>query len=327
MLGIIGQRVYNWAISNDPWTNVYGLARSLMAISLAMTLILNEARILFLPAAGQEEYPQCKGNISVFCMVPPDYFYLDIVRWLAIVCLIVVATGWRPRITGMIHWWISYSVQVSAIELDGGEQVAAVLTLLILPIVLTDRRKWHWEKGEEKGLYSDRSIYSRIVALSSLMAIRVQVAILYFHSSVAKMFEHTWINGTAVYYFLQDPMLGLNSFFLYLSKPILTSAAVVVPTWGTLILQLFLFGALFAPKRYWKYFFIAALLLHEVIAVMLGLISFSIAMIAALILYLRPIEEEFKYLNRLHGLGKIIKVLEMISRNKEPRESKSIPNM
>ncbi|CAJ1003973.1 MULTISPECIES: sporulation-delaying protein SdpB family protein [Bacillales] len=295
----LGSFAYNLALTQNPWTNVYGLARSLMALSTALTLAVNDAHTFFRPSSGMDVYPTCVNTISLFCTVPNDYFYLDMVRWIAVVLLLIVASGWRPRITGVIHWWICYSFNVSAITLDGGDQVAAVFTFLLLPITLTDSRKWHWQKAHEPQVVSDHVIIRRIIALVTFFAIRLQVAIIYFHSSVAKMFESTWLNGTSVYYYLRDPMLGLPSFFLQLVNPILTSPAVVLPTWGTLVLQVCLFGALFAPKKYWKYFLIAALLMHEVIAVMLGLISFSMIMSAVLILYLRPVEQEFTSLHRI----------------------------
>ncbi|MGF7086775.1 antimicrobial peptide system SdpB family protein [Kroppenstedtia sanguinis] len=298
MLESIDKKILNWAVNNNPWTNVYALARSLMALSTALTLAINDAQTFFRPASGIEEYPICSESISVFCMISNDYAYLDLLRWFSVVILFVVASGWRPRITGVIHWWIAYSLNVSAITLDGGEQVSAVLTFLLIPVTLTDSRKWHWEKQRPNKL-SNKEVHSRIIALVSLMAIRLQVAILYFDSTVEKLRERTWIEGTAVYYFMQDPMLGLPSMLHKLSDPILTSPLVVIPTWGTLILQAALFGALFSPKKYRKYFFFGALMFHEVIAIMLGLISFSIIMIGALILYLWPHEKEFAFINRI----------------------------
>jgi hypothetical protein len=68
---------------------------------------------------------------------------------------------------------------------------------------------------------------------------------------------------------------------------------VVLPTWGTLILQFTLFAAFFASKKTWKYYLALAIIMHEMFALMLGLTSFSIIMIGALILYLRPLEQPF----------------------------------
>ncbi|SCW86916.1 antimicrobial peptide system protein, SdpB family [Paenibacillus tianmuensis] len=294
MLSKLGAYAHGLARNTDPWTNVYGLARTLIALASALTLSINDARVFFRPYSGSLTYPNCEGTLSLFCTVPNDYTYLNLLRWLCVIGLLVIASGWRPRITGILHFWIAYSFNVSALTLDGGEQVTTVLTFLLLPITLTDPRKWHWQKSKPIDPLSDAWVTKRLIAIVTFHAIRFQVAILYFHSTIAKLFEPTWLDGTAVYYYLTDPMLGLPPFFLKLVDPILTSPAVVIPTWGTLLLQSSLFGALFSPKKHWKFYLTAALLLHELIAIMLGLISFSMIMSAALILYLVPFEHQLR---------------------------------
>lgn len=287
--------VIRWAKSNVPWTNVYGVARSIMALSTALTLALNDAHLLFKPAVGTPNYPKCDGNFSIFCIVPNDYVYLNVIRWLCVILLLIVVSGWRPRITGIIHWWITYSFQVSALTLDGGDQAAAVFTLLLIPITLTDPRKWHWQSLNIQSVNSkgNKNVYFRIIALVTLSVIRFQVAIIYFHSAVAKLKDVEWVDGTAVWYFVQLPMLGFPPLLMEIFKPILTSPLIVLPTWGTLVIQFLLFAFLLAPKKYWKYMLPIAIFMHEIFAVMLGLISFSTVMLAVLILYLRPIEDEF----------------------------------
>ncbi|WP_127484403.1 sporulation-delaying protein SdpB family protein [Paenibacillus ehimensis] len=298
MFSKIGVTALHWASNINPWSNVYGLARSIMALSAAFTLAINDAKLLFRPASGLEQYPFCQGTVSFFCLLSSDYFELNLLRWVAVFLLLIVASGWRPRYTGLIHFWIAYSLNVSAITIDGGEQVHTVITALLLPVALTDSRKWHWIRENETPPLTELSLYKRITALVSLNAIRVQMAILYLHSTIAKLFEKTWIDGTAVYYFLNDPMLGLPPVIRELLKPVMTSELIVIPTWGTLLLQMSLVLSLLAPKRTWKYFLLAALCLHEMIALLLGLISFSLVMTGALILYLRPVEQEFKLLSR-----------------------------
>lgn len=288
--------IYNSVSANVPWTNVYGLARTILALATAMTLAINDASIFFKPSSGVEIFPNCSRNISIFCLVPNDYFHLNLVRWICVILLIIIASGWRPNITGVIHWWISYSFNVSAIAIDGGEQVASVFTLLLIPVTLTDPRKWHWQKfSKEKYLQTTKLMYFGVITLVTFLIIRVQVAILYFNSTVAKLGVEDWINGTAVYYYVQDPMLGFPPFLLNLVKYIIESPLIVIPTWGTLIIQMCLFAFLFAPKKHWRKMFFIAIFFHEIIAVMLGLISFSMAMLAVLILYLRPIEKEFHF--------------------------------
>ncbi|WP_277714120.1 sporulation-delaying protein SdpB family protein [Bacillus atrophaeus] len=299
------EKTFEWVNCNYPWTNVYGLSRSLMALATALTLIFNDASVFFRPASGIDTYPYCPKTIpSVFCLTSNDYFHLNIVRWICVLLLLIIATGWRPRITGVIHWWICYSLQVSALTIDGGEQVNAVFTLLLLPITLTDSRKWHWYNNEVNNIDSNGEFYARIIALVSFVAIRVQVSILYFNSFIAKLGEEDWINGTAVYYYSQHLMLGFPEPILHILQFIITSKFVVVATWGTLLIQFLLFAAIIAPKKGWNLLFYIGLLMHDIFAIMFGLISFSMIMCSILILYLRPLDKPFKLkkLNLKRGL-------------------------
>ncbi|AID00223.1 hypothetical protein P9152_05385 [Bacillus subtilis] len=291
----LNEKIFEWVNCNYPWTNVYGISRSLMALATALTLIFNDASVFFRPASGIATYPYCPKTIpSVFCFTSNDYLHLNIVRWICVLLLLIIATGWRPRITGIIHWWICYSLQVSALTIDGGEQVNAVFTLLLLPITLTDSRKWHWYNNEVYDIDNNGEFYARMIALVSFVAIRVQVSILYFNSFVAKLGEEDWINGTAVYYYSQHLMLGFPEVILHIFQFIITSKFVVVATWGTLLIQFLLFAAILAPKKGWNFLFYIGLLMHDIFAIMFGLISFSMIMCSILILYLRPLNKPFK---------------------------------
>jgi uncharacterized membrane protein len=53
--------------------------------------------------------------------------------------------------------------------------------------------------------------------------------------------------------------------------------------------------ALVMPKKRWHILLILGIVFHLSIAITMGLISFGITMIAALILYLRPFENEFSF--------------------------------
>ncbi|GGA91153.1 sporulation-delaying protein SdpB family protein [Ornithinibacillus halotolerans] len=289
MFKVINEKINHSVLNFNPLSNVYGLARSFIALGTLVTLLFNSTDTLFRPMAGIDDYPSGIGAISLFNLVPNETIYLTIVKWLFVIGLIVIMSGWRPRYTGILHWYIAYSFNTAAATLDGGDQVAVVLTFLLIPITLADSRKWHWDRAD---LPSEGH---KVFTAVPYFFIRVQVAVIYFHSTIAKLFNPEWRDGTAVYYYLNDPMLGLNDIFLTLVNPILNGPLVVLPTWGTLILQFVLFAAFFAPKSAWNYYLIIGIVMHEIFALMLGLASFSITMIGALILYLRPLDQPFKF--------------------------------
>jgi antimicrobial peptide system SdpB family protein len=289
----LGGWVRGRASAVDPWTNVYGLARSILALATAATLVFSHSRALFRPAFHIPTAPFCQGpaKISLFCLSPAAH--LEIARWAAVAILLLVASGWRPRVTGILHWWASYSLHISSAVTDGGDQATAVLTLLLLPVTLTDGRRWHWQRprGEPSHGLEERK---RLVALAALLMARVQVAGIYLQSSLAKGCVPEWANGTALYYWFTDGTWGAPDWLMPVLTPLLAHGpTLALMTWGAILLEIALFMALVLPKRAWAYLLPLGIAFHVGIAVIHGIVSFAVVMMAALLLHLRPVEREF----------------------------------
>lgn len=205
----LGKRVMARLDRVEPWTNVYGLARTLLAVGTLLTLLFNDTGILFRPAAGLPDPVSCSGaaQLSLYCLVPATH--LELGRYLSVLVLLVVAVGWRPRWTALPHWWVAFSLQASGRLVDGGEQVTALLTPLLLPLALTDPRPWHWGALPAPGR---PGLYSRLLAYAALVALRVQVAGIYLHAAVGKVGVPEWRDGTALYYWLTSPYVGATDF-------------------------------------------------------------------------------------------------------------------
>lgn len=276
--------------ATSPWTNVYGLARTSLAIGTLITLLCNSGTTLFAPA-GTVAAPVARGfitSINFFGLFPGESW--ELARGVAIALLAVVASGWRPRVTGIVHWWIATSVYTASPLIDGGDQVTAVLTLLLLPVCVTDPRRWHWHALDAGSPRLSRQL-AAISASLTLVVIRVQVAVIYFHAGVAKLAVDEWGNGTALYYWFTDPVFGMPAWLEPLLMPLLRHpVGVVVLTWGVMGLEIALFLALVMEKKYWRPLLMVGLCFHAGIVVFHGLVSFFFAMSAALILYLRPPE-------------------------------------
>ena len=281
-----GSRAAKWAVETNPFTNVYGLARTLLALSTLATLLFSHSTSIFCPASGRPHAVNAEGfaAISLFALLKN---HLELARYLTIGALIVIATGWRPRYTAVVYWWIAFSLQISGTMVDGGDQIANNLAWILIPVALMDGRRWHWER-EEEPVWTAPAVIRRLVGLSALVMTRVQMAGVYFHAAAGKMKPQEWVDGTALYYWLQDPGFGAPSWLMPVLKPLLLNAvAVTLMTWSVIVLELLLAGALFMPKRAWRPLLYAGILFHVGIAVVHGLISFALAMIAGLILYLR----------------------------------------
>ena len=323
MLISLGRSGRSWVDGVNPWTNVYGIARTLLALGTAITLIFNHPNTLFRPGSGLVEYPVCQSpwTIGIFCLLSS---HLGVARVLAAIVLLVVASGWRPRWTAIPHWWISFSLQTSALTIDGGDQVAAVLTLLLLPIALTDKRRWHWQHVDPETTISLGTAMRRLVALSALIAIRIQVAAIYLHAAVAKWSVTEWADGTILYYWFSDPFIGVAGWMKPLILPVMTSPLVAAFTWGSIFLELMLFMALVMPKEKWRIMLIAGIVFHTAIAITMGLISFGLSMVAALILYLRPVKMEFEFAFSKMALRRLSKSFRGGDREQQ-QQQESIP--
>lgn len=290
MLTAFGRCVRGWT-AQPPWTNVVGVTRTLLALATLGTLAANATDTLFRPTALSPDVISCSGaaGMGLFCLDVPGG--LSIAKWIGVAILVVVASGWRPRWTALPHWWVSFSVLWSITPTDGGDQVTAVLTFLLLPIALTDGRRWHWIAPRDTTA-SDDGAFRRVIAHFTLVAVRLQVAVIYFHAAVAKMGVPEWADGTALYYWLTSPVTGSPIWLDPIVQPVVTSAVgVTALTWGTIVLELALALGLVLPRWTWRPLLIGGLMLHAGITVLMGLLSFSLAMAAALILYLRPTDQ------------------------------------
>ncbi|WP_432924891.1 sporulation-delaying protein SdpB family protein [Microbispora sp. CA-135349] len=270
-----------------PWTNVYGLARTLLALATAGTLTASPVDALFDPYG-----PACQGvsSLGLFCLVPEEQ--LGLTRGAAVAVLVVVASGWRPRLTALPHWWLTFGFQVSTVVPDGGDQIASVVTLLLLPVALNDRRRWHWHASAPSG--EAPGPVASLVAWSAVLVIRLQVAGLYFQASVSKLGREEWADGTALYYWLSDPMFGAPSWMSGILGPVLRDPlGVTVLTWGPLVVEFAVAMGLIVRRRAWPYLLASGVVLHCCIAALMGLTSFAVTMIACLILHLRPVELPF----------------------------------
>jgi sporulation delaying protein B len=268
--------------SDRPWTNVYGLARSLLALSTLLTLVADSGERLFHPLTVDDPGIFDRSDFAGASLFVLARDHLGIAKVLAIVVLLLVISGWRPRLTALPHWWISYSFAASASMIDGGDLVVATLTLLLLPVALTDSRRSHWAGTGTGGAAAS------IAAQTGLVLIRVQMAVVYLFAAVLKFPSAEWANGTALYYWWQNPVFGSPGFLRPLMAWIGRSLLVIPLTWGVLLLELALAAALVAPLRFRRRLLPLALLFHAGIAVIHGMPSFALAMIGGLVLYLRP---------------------------------------
>jgi antimicrobial peptide system SdpB family protein len=276
-----------WArarIADPPWGSALGLARTVLALGTLGTLLATPPQDLLSPLAGGITPPFCVNvaRASAWCLMPADPQFA---RWLSIGILLAVASGWRPRWTAIPHWWVCWSLYVSVSISDGGDQITADLTLLLIPVLLADSRIWHWQRPDP----ARSGPLPRLIAVVALLLAQVQVACLYLVAGISKLGVPEWLNGTELFYIFRSVLFSAPPWL----SPVLSAvtswpAGVAALTWGALALEITLGLALLLPKQLRPFLLASALLFHDMIALSMGLVSFDCAMSGALLLYLLP---------------------------------------
>ncbi len=265
------------ALRFDYRTGWFASGRSTLALATASELIWTRPAALF-TQVGSTTGPYCiaQPRISVFCLGSPHEF-VEIRYWFAVIGLLAVASGYRPRFLSILHVWIVFSVSTSITLPDGGDAIALIVTLLATPMCLADPRKWQWSPPSRH-----MSRNGRVVAYLSFWALRLQLAYVYADSAIAKMGVADWQNGSAFYYFTRDNLFGsagpLGPAWLWLSEQSVTTLAI---TWGTIVTELVIALFTVLDARWRMAAFWLCLNLHVLIFLSMGLFSFSVVMAAS----------------------------------------------
>ncbi len=273
--------------SKPIWTPLLGTARTFFALSSLITLLFNSSNDLFRPASGIADFPLCVGwgEYSIFCLLSP-MLGLEVLRWICIAVLLIIISGVYPRITAFFQFWIAFSLFNSSIVVDGGDQVTLVASFLLLPMCLTDPRKNHWHQPNWH--LEEQSYYRKSIANVAWISLQIQACIIYLEAFFVKFAVPEWANGTALYYWLSDPIVGLglyNDSFIY--QNFLSNTFVIsLLTWSVLALEMLLFMGLLASSKNKTRLFVAGVAFHFMIILAHGLISFFMAMTGILMLYL-----------------------------------------
>lgn len=268
------------------WSPFIGFCRSLVALSSLLTLLFTSSDALFQYGAGVGKFPTCRGveNFGIFCILDDN---LILAKVLCIVILTLVILGFMPQITGIIHFWVAFSINTGISMPDGGDQISSNLALLLIPITLTDPRLCHWFKSR-----APVKMYSFRVSLGwvSLLAIKIQLIILYFYSATGKMYQTEWSEGSVMYYIFIGPF-GPTGIIKLLGDFVTGIPWVAfIMAWGALLIEILLAASPLVAMKYKPYLLLLGLSLHLGILLTMGITSFQIAMFAAVALLVVPIQ-------------------------------------
>jgi len=263
------------------FSNVYGIGRTIVALATLITLVFTSSYDLF--DYNLFEYNRSHtflDSINIFYLL--GYENLILTKWISILVLLLVVTGFYPRITGILHFIVVYSFHKTCSITDGGDQIAMILVFLLIPVTLLDSRVNHFFEKKTNTSFFSNSISVLILKI----IIPLQMAVVYLHAAMHKLYSvPEWRDGTALYYILLDPLFANDIFRNPFVMDIVSSPYIVNSmTWGSILIEIVLFGSFFMsyPKR--KYTLILGFFFHFLIIIYFGLASFFFSMFGGLVI-------------------------------------------
>lgn len=262
----------------DPRSRWLAVSRSLLALATLTEILFTADSALFSDATGLTTGVHCDGvrALSLWCLDGDVTGHVLISRIVAVSTLVVVVAGYRPRWTCIPHWYVTYSLTASMTVANGGDGAAAVLTLLLVPLCLGDDRVWHWAAPARP-----LGARWRGSAFAAQLVIRLQLCIIYVTAAVSKLTDPAWRSGSAFYFAVNDPYLGIPTAASQMILPTLEAPWLIrTITWSVIAVQLLIALTIIGGHRMRAVAVALVVALHFSIIAVMALPSFGLIMIA-----------------------------------------------
>jgi antimicrobial peptide system SdpB family protein len=198
--------------------------------------------------------------------------------------LLSYAAGFFPLITSILFFWVCYSLRCAEYAANGGNNLVMILSCLMIPFSFHSLRN----KNNDQLQFSINSLLCL-----SILFVRLQISIVYFFSAWSKLKDVTWRDGTAIFFWANEPYSGWPNWMDRLKEYFFQyPLSSVILAWTVIIFEFCIAFAFLFSDRIKNKIFISAIWFHILIAILHGLVSFSLIMIGALILFIRPLNKE-----------------------------------
>lgn len=264
----------------EPRQKPFQVGRTVIALGqLSVVLFSSRAHLAPMTAAGESFTCDGLAQGGIYCVLSEGPATAIVVAVLILVCC-----GLAPRALGLMHVWVSFSIAHGIGLPDGGEHVAQVVTLLVAVILLADSRMMAWRSPRGPG-----TPFLTGLALAAWWILRLQMSGIYLHSAVAKFGVENWLNGSAMYYIVRDPSFGASGGVATLMHGATNiSLGVAVMTWGSIAVEIAIAVLLLLGARARLAGLGLAVILHALIILTIGLWSFGLVMIGAVVIAAAP---------------------------------------
>ena len=169
--------------------------------------------------------------------------------------------GYRTRVATAIALFAFLLLEQRLLDLpDGGDNIARLVLCYMLFLIPSGAKR----------LRGSLSVWFHNIAV---LAIMLQVAVLYGTAGLAKAFGDLWHHGTAMYYISQVQWFSLPAMRQMFKNPWITTAS----SYMAVLYQVWFPIAIISPLR--RFWIAIGIFFHLGIAIFMGLVTFSTVMI------------------------------------------------
>lgn len=255
----------------------------MLALSTALVLTFNDSSVLLHdPTTSIPKPANCTGlaALGAFCLTDPAHS--ETVRWLLVLLCVPTLIGAIPALAAPLHAYTAFTLASNTVGIEGGDYLTATATAVLVLVCATDWRSFGW-RPRSSGAPALHHVPGQVL----LVALKVQAAYVYLEAAVVKQVHPIWADGSALWYWLQQPNFGARNDVRSLLEPVLSHAPLLqTATWGVIVTEYILAFSILAARRRSTRLATSALsaALHLVFALVLGLVTFAISMIGVVLL-------------------------------------------
>ena len=270
------------------------IALSVLRIFVGLTLLVYYSQHVFqreylwgntglVPFSLFQQIMYLRHGFSLY-LLSPSFLYETAIFYAGLVVTIAFTIGYRTRISSILFYVFTWSLfQRNIFLLTGGDNF---LYLVAFFLMFADcGAHFSIDAISGRSCNQPRSFVA-MVHNYAVLAIIVQLSLVYLTSAFYKIEGPLWQNGTALYYVLRLSEFNLSSFAHHFYD---REIVVKLLTWGTVIFEMS-WPFLIWNRRTKPFVALGAVLLHSMIGYFMGLVWFSFVFIGAQVIIFKDSE-------------------------------------
>jgi hypothetical protein len=213
-------------------------------------------------------------NLSLY-LLSSSHLYSILVFYLGLGVAAAFTLGYKTRISSVLFYVFTWSLfERNPLLLDGGDNL---LYLIAFFLMFTDCGAYFSIDAMSARVRDASSPFIAVLHNYAILAIVIQLSIVYFTSAFYKIQGHMWQDGTAIYYILRTSEFNLSPLTRHLYR---SAVPITLLTWLTFVFQMS-WPFLIWNRRAKPFVVGGAVLLHSMIGYFMGLVWFSLVFISA----------------------------------------------